>query len=33
MPLQSAIRRASAGWAYDQILRYFYTGVQLSKLY
>jgi hypothetical protein len=33
MPLQSAIKRAAAGWAYDQILRYFYTGVHISKLY
>ncbi|MBV8087402.1 MAG: hypothetical protein JO247_21535 [Chloroflexi bacterium] len=33
MPLQSAIKRASAGWAYDQILRYFYTGVQLTRLW
>ncbi len=33
MPLQSAIKRAAAGWTYDQVLRYFYTGVRLTKLY
>jgi peptidoglycan hydrolase-like amidase len=33
MPLQSAIKRAAAGWGYDQVLRYFYTGVRLTKLY
>jgi len=33
MPLQSAVKRAAAGWSYDQILRYFYTGVHITKLY
>jgi len=33
MPLRSAIKRAQAGWGYDQILRYFYTGVHITKLY
>ncbi len=33
MPMRSAIKRAAAGWSYDQILRYFYSGVRISKLY
>jgi hypothetical protein len=33
MPLRSVSFRALAGWTYDQILRYFYTGVQITKLY
>jgi Stage II sporulation protein len=33
MPLRSVSFRAVAGWSYDQILRYFYTGVQITKLY
>ncbi len=33
MPLRSAVARAAAGWSYDQILRYFYTGVQITKAY
>jgi len=33
MPLRSVSFRATAGWSYDQILRYFYTGVQITKLY
>jgi hypothetical protein len=33
MPLRSTIKRAAAGWSYDQILRYFYTGVGITKLY
>ncbi|MHB8618726.1 MAG: SpoIID/LytB domain-containing protein, partial [Chloroflexota bacterium] len=33
MPLRSVGIRAAAGWTYDQILRYFYTGVRITKLY
>jgi peptidoglycan hydrolase-like amidase len=33
MPLRSTIKRAAAGWSYDQILRYFYTGVRITKVY
>ncbi|HUZ76108.1 MAG TPA: SpoIID/LytB domain-containing protein [Chloroflexota bacterium] len=33
MPLQSTIKRAAAGWTYQHILQYFYTGVQITKLY
>ncbi|MDE3074706.1 MAG: hypothetical protein KGJ86_04690, partial [Chloroflexota bacterium] len=33
MPMQSAIRRAQAGWTYDRILKYFYTGISISKVY
>lgn len=33
MPLRSTVKRAAAGWSYDQILRYFYTGVRITKLY
>ena len=33
MPLRSTIKRAAGGWSYDQILRYFYTGVRITKLY
>ena len=33
MPLRSTVKRAAAGWHYDQILRYFYTGVHITKLY
>lgn len=33
MPLRSTIKRAEAGWRYDQILRYFYTGIHITKLY
>ena len=33
MSMRSAIKRAGTGWSYDQILRYFYSGVRVTKLY
>jgi hypothetical protein len=33
MPLQSANKRAAAGWNYQQILQYFYSGIRITKLY
>jgi hypothetical protein len=33
MPMRAAIQRSQAGWSYDQILRYFYTGIRLTRMY
>ena len=33
MPLQSVVKRINAGWSYEQVLRYFYSGTRVTKLY
>ena len=33
MPLQSTLILARQGMTYDQILKMYYTGVELTKLY
>ncbi len=33
LPLQAATKRAQAGWTFDHILKYFYTGVDITKVY